>query len=80
MNGKEITEPGFYWWQCPIDAGPMGYRGRPKTIVQVGVEPFGMKSHPPCINCFFPGNPLTFITAKLPGEFSGPIVYDLQYK
>lgn len=73
MKSSELTKPGFYWWQCPADDGPEYMRGRPKTIVQVGIEAFNMSSGDPCKDCFFHGSPHTFITRNLPGDFIGPI-------
>lgn len=73
MNAHNITQPGFYWWECPIDDGPEHMRGRPMTIVQIGLEAFNMSSSDPCMYCFFHGSPHTYITKSLPGQFIGPI-------
>lgn len=74
MKASELTQPGFYFWQCPSDDGPQYMRGRPMTVIQVGVEGFGMKTTAdPCRDCFFPGNAMTWCTRNLPGEFIGPI-------
>ncbi len=76
MKASEIKQPGFYWWQCPNNDGPQYKRGRPRTIVQIGVDGFGYSSSNPCEQCFFPGDPATYITSRLPGEFVGPITYN----
>lgn len=73
MKAHEIRTPGFYWWCCPPDDGPKDTRGRPATVVQVGVEAFGMRESPACASCYLPGSSETYITSRLPGEFFGPI-------
>lgn len=75
MKATEITEPGFYWWQCPKDDGPEHLRGRPPTVVQIGMGPFNIVAPDSAktFDCFIPGDNTAWITKNLPGEFIGPL-------
>jgi hypothetical protein len=76
MKSTEINIPGFYWWKCPEAACPPNKIGMPLCIIQIGVSGFGMNSTEKCAEAFFFGDPHTYITKNLPGEFYGPINLD----
>lgn len=73
MKSSEISKAGLYWWVCPPDDGPHIKRGRPPTIVQVGTKGFGRLDNSVDMT-FYPGDPSTYITERLPGDFYGPVM------